>query len=92
MASESLNGIVLSYSDYRDNDRILTLLTIEKGRVDCKVRNCRKPTAPFLACSQLFVYGEYTIFTTKQRTTLNEKYSVLNCFKEVHVSGVWFGA
>ena len=71
MASESLNGIVLSYSDYRDNDRILTLLTIEKGRVDCKVRNCRKPTAPFLACSQLFVYGEYTIFSTKQRTTLN---------------------
>lgn len=71
MASESLNGIVVSYADYKDNDRILTLFTIEKGRVDCKVRNCRKPTAPFLACSQLFVFGEYTLFTSKQHSTLN---------------------
>ena len=71
MPAKSLNGIVIGYSDYRDNDRMLTLFTAEEGRVDCKARNCRKPTAPFLACAQPFVYGEYTIFFTQNRGTLN---------------------
>lgn len=71
MPAKSLNGIVIGYADYRDNDRILTLFTEENGRVDCKARNCRKPTAPLLACSQPFVYGEYTIFFSKEHGTLN---------------------
>lgn len=71
MSAESINGIVIGYSDYRDHDRILTLLTAERGRIDCRSRNCRRPTAPLLACSQPFVYGEYTIFYTKAHGTLN---------------------
>lgn len=71
MPAKSLNGIVIGYSDYRDHDRMLTLFTAEEGRVDCKARNCRKPTAPFLACSQPFVYGEYTVFFSQNRGTLN---------------------
>lgn len=71
MAAECLNGIVIGYSDYRDNDRMLTLFTVERGRVDCKARNCRKPTAPLLACAQPFVYGEYSIFFSKDRATVD---------------------
>lgn len=71
MPAKSLNGIVIGYSDYRDNDRMLTLFTAEEGRVDCKARNCRKPTAPLLACAQPFVYGEYTVFFSQDRGTLN---------------------
>ncbi len=71
MPAKSLNGIVIGYSDYRDNDRMLTLFTAEEGRVDCKARNCRKPTAPLLACTQPFVYGEYTVFFSQSRGTLN---------------------
>ncbi len=71
MATECLNGIVIGYSDYRDNDRMLTLFTVERGRVDCKARNCRKPTAPLLACAQPFVYGEYTVFFSGDRGTVN---------------------
>ena len=71
MAAESVNGIVISYTDYRDNDRMLTLFTVERGRIDCKARNCRKPTAPLLACAQPFVFGEYTIFFSKDRGTVD---------------------
>ena len=71
MPAKSLNGIVIGYSDYRDNDRMLTLFTAEEGRVDCKARNCRKPTAPLLACTQPFVYGEYTVFFSQNHGTLN---------------------
>lgn len=71
MAAETLNGIVIGCTDYRDNDRMLTLFTTERGRVDCKARNCRKPTAPLLACAQPFVFGEYTVFFSKERGTVD---------------------
>lgn len=71
MATVCLNGIVTAYTDYRDNDRILTLFTTERGRIDCKARNCRKPTAPLLVCSQPFVYGEFEVYFSKDRATVN---------------------
>ncbi|MBR0081174.1 MAG: DNA repair protein RecO [Clostridia bacterium] len=71
MAVETVNGIVVGCTDYRDNDRMLTLFTAERGRVDCKARNCRKATAPLLACAQPFVYGEYAVFLSGERGTVN---------------------
>lgn len=71
MTTVCLNGIVTSYTDYKDHDRILTLFTAERGRVDCKARNCRKPTAPLLVCSQPFVYGEFELFLSHDRATVN---------------------
>ena len=35
MASYSIEGIVLRHADYRENDRMLTLLT-PRGRVDAR--------------------------------------------------------
>ncbi|MDD3400122.1 MAG: DNA repair protein RecO [Eubacteriales bacterium] len=67
-----LNGIVTNYTDYRDNDRILSLFTFEQGRVDVKARNCRKPTAPLLNCAQPFTYGEFELFYYKNKYTVNQ--------------------
>lgn len=67
MPTLTVNGIVTSCTDYRDNDRILTLLTIEQGRVDVKARRCRKPTAPLLPCTQPFAYGEYELYFAHDR-------------------------
>ncbi|MDO4564525.1 MAG: DNA repair protein RecO [Clostridia bacterium] len=67
-----LNGIVTSCTDYRDNDRILTLFTFERGRIDAKARNCRKPTAPLVACAQPFAFAEYELFYNRGRYTVNQ--------------------
>lgn len=72
MPSLILNGIVTGYTDYRDNDRILTLFTFEQGRIDAKARNCRKPSAPLLACAQPFTYGEFELFYNKNKYTVNQ--------------------
>ncbi len=72
MATLCVNGIVTGYTDYRDNDRILTLFTMEQGRVDAKARNCRRTTAPLLACAQPFVSGEYELFFNKGKYTVNQ--------------------
>jgi DNA repair protein RecO (recombination protein O) len=71
MPTECIQAIVTGYTDYRDNDRILTLFSAERGRIDCKARNCRKPTAPLLACAQPFVFGEFELFTSSDRSTVN---------------------
>jgi DNA repair protein RecO (recombination protein O) len=71
MPTECIQAIVTGYTDYRDNDRILTLFSAERGRIDCKARNCRKPTAPLLACAQPFVFGEFEIFFNSDRATVN---------------------
>ncbi len=73
MPSICVTGIVTGYTDYKENDRILTLFTQETGRVDAKARACRKATAPLLACAQPFVYGEYELYQTKG------KYGVRQC-------------
>ena len=71
MPTECLQAIVTGYTDYRDNDRMLTLFSAERGRIDCKARNCRRPTAPLLACAQPFVFGEFELFIHNDRVTVN---------------------
>lgn len=56
-------AIVLQRSDYRENDRILTLFSPELGRVDALCRGCRKPKSPLMAASELFTLGEYVLYT-----------------------------
>lgn len=65
MAFDSMEAIVLRRSNYKENDRILTLLSPQRGRVDVIARGCRKPTSPLLAASELFTMGEYVLFKGK---------------------------
>lgn len=69
--SEGVKGIVLHYTDYRDNDRMLSLLTKEKGRIDAKARNCRKATSPLLSCTQPFILGAFQLFANKGKYTVD---------------------
>ncbi|MBO4367618.1 MAG: DNA repair protein RecO [Clostridia bacterium] len=61
MAREIHNAIVLRRSDWRDYDRMLTLLTPE-GRIDAVARGCRRPKSPLLSAAEPFTAGEYTLY------------------------------
>ena len=71
MPTELTQAIVTGYTDYRDDDRMLTLFSAERGRIECKARSCRKPTSKLLSCAQPFVFGEFELFSNKDRTTVN---------------------
>lgn len=58
-------GLVLRHADYREHDRVLTLLTPDRGRVEALCRGCRKPKSPLLAASELFCLGEYVLYKGK---------------------------
>ena len=68
MANVTTQGIVLRYTDYRERDRMLTLLTPFSGRVEAAARGCRKPGSPLMSCAELFAYGEFVLYQGKGRS------------------------
>jgi DNA repair protein RecO (recombination protein O) len=70
MPAITVSAIVLRSVNYRDNDRILTLLTPNKGRVEVMSRGCRRPKSPFMSASEVFCTGEYVLFSQHDKNIL----------------------
>lgn len=60
-------AIVLRRVNYRDNDRMVTLLSPSRGRIDALIRNCRKPKSHNLNAAELFALGDYMLVETGGR-------------------------
>ena len=63
-------ALVLRRSDWRDYDRMVTLLSPDMGRVEAVVRGCRRPRSPLMNAAELFCAGEYTLVESKGRFTV----------------------
>lgn len=63
-------ALVLRRSDWRDYDRMVTLLSPTMGRVEAVVRGCRRPRSPLLNAAEPFCAGEYTLAESKGRFTV----------------------
>ena len=60
---KNLLAIVARAVNYRDHDRVLTLITRDNGRMTVSARGCRKAQSKLLACAQPFCYGDYELYT-----------------------------
>ncbi|HEU4965514.1 MAG TPA: DNA repair protein RecO [Bacilli bacterium] len=56
-----MEAIVLRTVDYGENNKILTLLTLQLGKIAALARGAKKPQSPLSAISQPFTYGSYII-------------------------------
>lgn len=65
-------GIVLREVQYKESDKLLTVLAEGQGKVTVKARGCRRKNSPLAAGSQLLVYSEMTWFEYQGRWTLQE--------------------
>ena len=63
-------AIVLHRTNYRDNDRMVTLLSPSRGRIDAVIRNCRKPKSHNLNAGELFALGDYMVIESGGRMTV----------------------
>ncbi len=63
-------AIVLRRVNYRDNDRMVTLLSPSRGRIDAVIRNCRKPKSHNLNAAELFALGDYMVIETGGHMTV----------------------
>ena len=65
-------GLVLRTTEYKDTDRILTVLTRDRGRLTVKARAVRTARSRIKGGCQLFCYSEFTLFEKEGYLTVNE--------------------
>ena len=65
-------GIVLREVNYKEADKILTVLTGELGKKTVQARACRRKNSKLTAGAQLLVYSEMTLHERNDRYTLHE--------------------
>lgn len=62
MTFETVHGLVIKYSDYKESDRILSVLTVERGFMTLTARGCRKKNTSMSAACEICVYSEFVIY------------------------------
>lgn len=71
MPSIKLTGVVVRCADYRDNDKMLSVFTRERGMVSAVARGCKRLNSELRAAAEPFVYGEFVFFVNKDKLSLN---------------------
>lgn len=68
---EKLRGVVLNSINYGENDKILTVFTLEKGVVTAKIKGVKKAGAKLKFASEPFCFAEFMFsFTSGKRTVI----------------------
>jgi len=75
-------GIVLRQVNYKEADKILTVLTEEGGKRTVKARGCRRKGSALAAPSQLLAWSDMTLFEYKDYYNLSEG-ATINLFRHV---------
>lgn len=69
---QKVKGLVLRQSDYRDNDRILTVLTAEAGLMTVKARGVKGSKSLLRVACDLLTYSEFTVYQRQGYHTVTE--------------------
>ena len=69
---KTTNGLVLRETNYKEADKILTVLTESEGKITVSAKGTRRKGSRIGAASQLLVYSEMTLFYYNGRWSLNE--------------------
>ena len=65
-------ALVLREVNYKESDKILTVLTRDNGKMTLSARGCRKKGSAIAAASQLLVWSEMTLYEYQGRWAVKE--------------------
>lgn len=65
-------ALVLRAVDYKESDKILTLLTQESGKLTASARGCRKKGSPVAPGVQLLAWSDLVLYEYRGRWTVKE--------------------
>ena len=65
-------GIVLREVNYKESDKILTLLTRDEGKLTVSARGCRRKNSPIAAVSQQLCWSDFTLYEYRGRWSIRE--------------------
>lgn len=57
-----VKGVVIKEVPYKDNDKIITLMTDKLGKISCIAKGAKKTNSALLASCQLLVYSEFVLY------------------------------
>ena len=80
MAHLVTKGLVLREVNYKESDKILTVLAEGQGKRTVKAQGCRRKNSPLAAGAQLLVWSEMTWYDYQDRWSLKEA-NTLNEFR-----------
>jgi DNA repair protein RecO (recombination protein O) len=69
---------------YKDNDKIITILTDNLGKISCMAKGAKKTSSPILANAQYLVYSEFVLTKGKSYYYVNSA-SVIDTFYKLRV-------
>ncbi len=67
---EKLSGIVLKGISYGENDKILTVFTLEKGLISAKIKGVKKAGAKLKFASEPFCFAEFVLSSSSNKRTV----------------------
>lgn len=82
----NVNGIIVQETDLSDSDKLIKILSTEKGLISAIVRNSKTIKNRLGGMVQLFAYGEFTLYSGKSGYIVNNieiKELFLNLRKEL---------
>ena len=65
-------ALVLRGVDYKESDKILTVLTQDMGKITVSARGCRKKSSPIAAACQLLCWSEMVLYEYQGRWVVKE--------------------
>ena len=57
-----VKGVVIKETPFKDNDKIITLMTDSLGKISCMAKGAKKTNSALLASCQLLVYSEFVLY------------------------------
>ncbi len=82
---EKYNAICIRSVSYKDNDKMLTLFSLEEGIVECILRGVKKQGAKLKFAAELFCFAEYVLVEKNGRRTVVEA-NQLDDFYDIRMS------
>lgn len=67
---EKLNGIVIGGVNYGENDKILSIFTLEKGTVSARIKGVKKAGAKLKFAAEPFCFAEYVFMVNGLHRTV----------------------
>lgn len=62
-----VKGIVLKSKDYKENDKLLTILTLERGKILVGARGAKKQSSKLKAFCQSFCFADFELATSQNK-------------------------